>query len=307
MRLLLNRMNKNIVSFAGESSFTKEIKALIQTLAGNSSSVLLIGERGTGKRLIAMHIHYSAAKSFGYFFEVNCKSFNQNQILAAFEDVSKLMTYNQKITVFVNFLDLMPINEQKVFLQLIKNSLSKGINLRLISSVESSLEEKVHSGNFLSDLYYRLNAVVLNILPLRQRKEDIVPIAQNYLNDFSKKSGYEFTQFTDEAMSAMLNNFWVGNADELINSVQRAFIVGKPPLIRAEDLGLKSENKSLNAFEISGALEDKSLKSAVDTFKKEYVTRILEENGWNQTKTAGVLGIQRTYVIKLMNELNIRK
>lgn len=300
-------MNKNIVPFVGESPFAKEIKALIQTLSTNNSSVLLIGERGTGKRLIAQHIHYSIAKSFGYFFEVNCKSFNQNQILEAFETVNKLIAYEQRITLFVCFVDELPVVLQGTFLQLIKNAASKGLNLKIISTVESSLEEKVNEGKFLSDLYYRLNAIVLNILPLRQRKEDIIPMAEAYLNSFSKKSGYKFTSFSDSAKEAMLKHFWTGNADELINSVQRAFIVGQVPLILAQDLGLESDDCVESSSAIETNLEDKSLKTAVDLFKKEYVTKILEENGWNQTKTASVLGIQRTYVIRLMNELNIRK
>lgn len=300
-------MNKNIVPFAGASAFTKEMTALIQTLSKNNSSVLLIGERGSGKRLIAQHIHYSIAKSFGYFFEVNCKSFNQNQILDAFETVNKLITYEQRITLFVSFVDELNAALQNAFLELIKKTSSKGLDIKIICSVESSLEERVNEGKFLSDLYYRLNAIVLNVLPLRQRKEDILPIAESYLKVFSKKSGYKFTNFSNTAKSAMLKHFWVGNADELINSVQRAFIVGEVPVIKAIDLGLENENPVENSSPIETDLQDKSLKTAIDMFKKEYVTKILEENGWNQTKTAKILGIQRTYVIRLMNELDIRK
>ena len=300
-------MNKNIVPFAGASAFTKEMTALIQTLSKNNSSVLLIGERGSGKRLIAQHIHYSIAKSFGYFFEVNCKSFNQNQILDAFETVNKLITYEQRITLFVSFVDELNAAVQNAFLDLIKKTSSKGLDIKIICSVESSLEERVNEGKFLSDLYYRLNAIVLNVLPLRQRKEDILPIAESYLKVFSKKSGYKFTNFSNTAKSAMLKHFWVGNADELINSVQRAFIVGEVPVIKAIDLGLENENPVENSSPIETDLQDKSLKTAIDMFKKEYVTKILEENGWNQTKTAKILGIQRTYVIRLMNELDIRK
>lgn len=300
-------MNKKINPFVGESSFTKEITALIQTLSTNNSSVLLIGERGSGKRLIAQHIHFSIAKSFGYFFEVNCKSFNQSQILESFDTVNKIIAYKQRITLFVSFVDELPLMLQKNFLDLIKVSGQKGMDLKIICSVESSLEEKVNSGKFLADLYYRLNAIVLNILPLRQRKEDIIPLAESYLKTFANKSGYKFTSFSDTAKEAMLKHFWIGNADELINSVQRAFIVGQEPVIKAIDLGLENEDSVENSSPIETELEDKSLKSAVDLFKKEYVTKILEENGWNQTKTAQILGIQRTYVIRLMNELNIRK
>ena len=143
------------------------------------------------------------------------------------------------------------------------------------------------------------------MLPLNQRREDIIPIAEEYLQSFARKSGMKFTGFTEECKHRMLNNKWVGNIDQLINGIQRAFIVGKPPLIKTTDLGISQIESFFVAFE--DILENKSLKVAIDTFKKEYVTRILEENDWNQTKAAKELEIQRTYVIRLMNELDIRK
>jgi Nif-specific regulatory protein len=92
----------------------------------------------------------------------------------------------------------------------------------------------------------------------------------------------------------------------LINSVQRAFIVGNKSYISKQDLGLDSLSSSELIEDFNLNVQDKSLKNAIDTFKREYITKILEENGWNQTKTAKVLGIQRTYVVRLINELNIR-
>lgn len=299
-------MNKSITPFVGESSFTREIKKLIQTISQNNASVLLIGERGTGKRLIAQHIHYSIAKSFGYFFEINCKSFNQEQILVAFETVNKLITYDQRITLFVSNVDDLNINLQNTFLEFIEKTTQKGLNLKIICSTEINLEDKVSNNQFLSSLYYKINAVSLNILPLRLRKEDIIPIAENYLLSFSKKSGLNFNSFSENAKSNMINHFWIGNADELINAVQRAFIVGKEPVINSTDLGFTDKNTTKQEL-INQTDDDKTLKTAVDLFKKEYVTKVLEENGWNQTRAAKVLGIQRTYVIKLINELQIRK
>lgn len=298
-------MNKNISAFVGESSFTKEIKQLIQTLSENNASVLLIGERGTGKRFIAQHIHYSIAKSFGYFFEINCKSYTKDQILVAFETVNKLIAFDQRITLFVSNVDEMPFDLQKSFLDLINETSKKGLNLKIICSVENPIEDKIEKGTFSSNLFYKINAVTLNVLPLRQRKEDIIPIAENYLSNFAKKSGMRFEKFSENAKSAMLNSFWVGNADELINSVQRAFIVGNPPVISETDLGFSNSSNVQNV--INDDSDDKTLKTAVDLFKKEYITKVLEENGWNQTKTAKILGIQRTYVIRLINELQIRK
>ena len=301
-------MEKKVTPFAGQSSFAKEISSLVQTLSGNNASVLLIGERGVGKRLIAQHIHFSAAGNLGYFFEINCRSFTEAQILGAFDTVSRLISYEQKITLFVCFADKLNIALQKAFIELIKKVAEKNLNFRIISSVEKPLDDAVAAGTFLSDLYCRLNSVVLNILPLRQRKEDILPIAQSYLESFSKKSGLKFTSFSEGAQNALVSHFWQGNADELINAVQRAFIVGEPPLISESDLGLNVASASMVVSETVESIgEDKSLKTAIDSFKKEYLTKILEENDWNQTKTAAILGIQRTYVIRLMNELHIRR
>lgn len=299
------KMNKNLTPFVGESDFANRTRDLIENLSKDNASVLLIGERGTGKRLISQHIHYAAAKNFGYFFEINCKSFEKRQILQAFSTVENLIDLNQKVTLFLCFVDELSDELQRLFLNFFCKIANKRLNVKIICSVENSLEEKVANGSFISDLYYRLNSVVLNILPLRQRKEDILPIAQNYVKIFSKKSGYKFEDFSQEAKKIMLNKLWRGNADELINAVQRAFIVGKPPVIKSADLGI--ENFNCFSEDISGNEDDKTLKKSVETFKKAYIAKILEENGWNQTKAAKTLGIQRTYVIKLINELDIRK
>ncbi|MCR4948851.1 MAG: sigma 54-interacting transcriptional regulator [Treponema sp.] len=299
-------MEKNLTPFAGQSSFAKEINTLVQTLSKNNASVMLVGERGTGKRLTAQHIHFSAAGNLGYFFEVNCRSFSEAQIIEAFETVSKLIAYDQKITLFVCYADKLSLKMQNAFLEFMKKNSEKGLNFKVITSVEVPLEEQVKEGAFLSDLFCRLNSVVLNFLPLRQRAEDIMPIAESYLAKFAKKSGLAFNAFSDGAKKAMLGNFWQGNADELINAVQRAFIVGEPPVISESDLGFAGESTTiLETIEKVG--DDRTLKTAVDSFKREYLIKTLEENGWNQTKTAAVLGIQRTYVIRLMNELNIRR
>ena len=297
-------MEKKVTPFAGQSSFAKEISTLVQTLSGNNASVLLIGEKGTGRRLIAQHIH---SHRDGYFFEINCRSFTEEQVIDSFETVSRMISYGQRITLFISFTDALTKTMQTAFLEMIKKTAEKNLSLKIICAAERPLESLVSSGSFLSELYARLNTVVLNVPPLRQRKDDIIPIAQAYLLRFSKKSGLGFTQFSEGAKTAMLNSFWQGNADELINAVQRAFIVGEPPVINESDLGFMLGTPAVGeTVEAVGQNDgDKTLKTAVDTFKREYIIRILSENGWNQTKAAAVLGIQRTYVIRLMNELHI--
>jgi len=283
----------------GVSSHIKEIELLSKTVSTNNASVLLAGERGTGKRLIARTIHQLAAGNFTTFFEINCKSFPPEEIKRVLGELKHFIGFDQRITVYVSFINELSMELQQYFLETIKSAKTSNINLKIISSLEENLDELVVTGKFNSELYYQLTAVVINVLPLRQRKEDIIPIAEYYLKSFNQKSGYAFTGFTDTAKVDLENNFWRGNADELINSIQRGFIVGNPPFINSEDLGI--------GVAAASDTETKTLKEAVDAFKKDYVTKVLQENGWNQTKTARILGIQRTYVIRLINELQIRK
>ena len=157
----------------------------------------------------------------------------------------------------------------------------------------------------MQDLYQLMSTVPVNMIPLRQRKDDIISIANYYFAKLSTVSGVGFKGFSEDALEVMKNYFWPGNIAELKNAVERAFIMGEPPFIKTTDLALKTGNEGV--LEAGLTAEDKTLKTAVNAFKKAYVTKILEENNWNQTKTAKILGIQRTYVIRLIDELQIRK
>jgi len=326
----------------GNSDFTKNISLLIKNVSENSASVLLVGERGTGKRLIAQHIHYyftlddqlqnnpsesdlTRNKKLNKkdFFEVNCKSFSSSDIQMIFDGILRFIPAGKKVTLFMNYVDELSLELQNNLLNLIKKTKETGIVLKVICSSEKNLEELIASEKeaeytsaftstgFSSDLFYHINTVVLNTLPLRLRKDDILSISDYYREMFRKQSGFNFVEFSEEAKIALLNQFWKGNIDELINSIQRAFIVGKEPVIKSADLGLMTENLTNVQDDVStyvnASASDRTMKTAIDNFKRDYLTKILEENNWNQTKSAKILGIQRTYVIKLINELDIRK
>lgn len=309
----MNNFGGKITPLIGDSDFTHNICNLISTISKNFASVLLIGERGSGKRLIAQHIHNAFAldsqiNSFNKkdFYEINCKSFSESDIRLVFGGISRFVPEGKKVTLFVNFVNELSAQLQVDFYNTIIKARENGVNLKIICSSEINFEEDVLSGKFSTDLYYLINSVVLNTQPLRLRKDDILPIAEYYRELFKKQSGLDFIQFSDMAKEELTLQYWKGNIDELINSIQRAFLVGNEKIIKTEDLGLVSST-SVNADVTGYGLEDKSLKNAINSFKKDYVTKVLEENDWNQTKTARILGIQRTYVIKLINELGIKK
>ena len=303
----VNYSKKQVVPFLGQSDYAKEICKLVDTIANNKSNVLLFGERGTGKLLFAENVHSKCSGNIKNFFILNCRLDDEvfktkvenlkSELLNPCEDYK---------SIFFENIDKLNLELQSFVLSFL-HEIGKSKNpIKVFCSTESFLENQVQSGMFNKDLYYCISSIILNFLPLRSRKEDIMIIANFYKNYFEKKSGIKFDNFSDVVIEAIENAFWSGNVDELINSVQRAFIVGNKSYISKQDLGLDSLSSSELIEDFNLNVQDKSLKNAIDTFKKEYITKILEENGWNQTKTAKVLGIQRTYVVRLINELNIR-
>ena len=138
-----------------------------------------------------------------------------------------------------------------------------------------------------------------------------MPIAEFYRQTFAKQSGINLQNFSDKAKDALESQFWKGNVDELINSIQKAFMVSDNQIITVNALGINAKATEV-PVDVSDMKDNENgnfmtLKDAVDEFKKAYLIKVLEANGWNQTKTARILGIQRTYVIKLINELEIKR
>lgn len=293
-----------IPDFVGVSNFSKNLNGILKSVSSSTASVLLEGERGTGKRLYAQKIHCEQSLGLKFFYEINCRILSDVDIHYLLEKVISTDFINNRCTVFVNNIEYMSFKMQEEFLNFFHALHKKHENSKVITASSVVLDELTKRGKFNKDLFFQLSVVKLNFLPLRQRKEDIIPIANYYFQRFKKDSGFNFSGFTETAIIKLNGNVWNGNCDELINCIQRGFIVGKNSEISEVDLAIGEHSDE--EFSYDGNQEDKSLKTAMDNFKKIYVTKILEETGWNQTKAAKILGIQRTYVIKLINELGIR-
>ena len=294
----------SVNSLAGESQFVAELKKISMVLCKNNASVLLKGEKGTGKRQFALLVHLQGKNNPEDFFEHNCRVYSEHETERFFDLVSQLPSFDfLGKTIFISNVDNLSAVLQEKLLVLLRTTREEQKNLRFIFSTEVNIEDKIEQGVFSNDLYCLMSSVPVNMIPLRQRKDDILPIANYYFAKLTTVSGVGFKGFSEEALEVMKNYFWPGNIAELKNAVERAFIVGEPPYIKTSDMALGSEG-GLPSVETG---EDKTLKTAVNAFKKAYVTKILEENNWNQTKAAKVLGIQRTYVIRLIDELQIRK
>lgn len=293
-----------VESLAGESQFVNELKKISAVLCKNNACLLLKGERGTGKRLFALLVHLQGKNNPEDFFEHNCRVYSQEESFRFFELVSQLPSFDfLGKTIFISHVDNMSAELQEKLVDLLNTIRENKKNIRFVFSTEVNIEDKIEQGLFSQSLYHLISSVPVNMLPLRQRKDDIIPIANYYFAKLSAVCGAGFQGFSEETQEVMKNYFWPGNIAELKNAVERAFIVGQPPYIKTSDMAIGSET-SVPSVAMG---EDKSLKTAVNAFKKSYITKILEENNWNQTKTAKILGIQRTYVIRLIDELQIRK
>ena len=154
---------------------------------------------------------------------------------------------------------------------------------------------------FRTDLYYRLNVVPITIPSLRERTEDIPVLAEHFLERFSREIKKPMRGFSDEAISVLLSHQWPGNVRELENAVERAVVIAQSDLVEADDLVLTSSQRGEHEY------EGRTLKGAVNLFRKHYILSALERHEWNQTRTARSLGLQRTHLSKLIKELGILK
>ena len=307
-------------SFVAKSPAVLDLLRVIEEVADTGMTVLITGESGAGKELLAEQLHIKSSRRDKPFVRVNCAALPPD----LFE--SGLFEKSSGGTIFFDEIGCLPPDLQAKLLGVLQahriaevgSDEAAPADARFVAATRCNLERMVGDGLFRSDLYYRLNVVPLNVPPLRERKDDIEPLASFFLEEFSRETKKNFRGFSETALRVMRDCYWPGNVRELRNSVERACMLGKPPVIQADDLRISivssssgfdgafadGEFSSLAAELACG--DDKTLRTAVSRFKAAYIKRILDETSWNQTKAGRILGIQRTYVSRLLNELNIR-
>jgi Nif-specific regulatory protein len=292
---------------------------IVDRVAKTDSSVLILGESGVGKELFAEQIHLRSPRSREPFIRVNCAALPEGlleselfgHVKGAFTSaVSSRRGRFEAANGGTIFLDeigdlslplqakLLRVIQEKTF-EKVGSDTSITVNVRILAATNKDIEAQVERGEFRSDLYYRLNVLPLYIPPLRQRPEDIPELAAFFLEKFMGDTKKQFEGFSDGAMEAMLSYSWPGNIRELENCIERACVIGKNKLIRREDLFAEPASAAAG----QGGIRE--LKTALNTFKKYFIKKVLEENNWNQTGTARALDIQRTYLSRLIKELGI--
>lgn len=263
----------------------REKMEMLRQIAGTASTVLLVGEQGTGKNIIAQKIHQMSENAELPFVRVNCV-----------RPMSTLPAVKSG-TLFLNEISLLSADMQAETLSLILNQK----DVRIIASTQRDLGQLSGSGHFMRELYFRIAVLPVSIPPLRWRVEDIAPLAHYFCARYALAVKKRIRGFTRRAMDALRGWFWPGNVRELKNCVERACMHAAET--RIDEAGLFIRTDFCYTNKEKGYEWD--LKTAIDAFKASFLARALEAYHGNQTKAARALGIQRTYLSKLIRELQI--
>jgi len=315
--------NKGYHTLVAKSPKILEKLEIVQKVAQTDSSVLILGESGVGKELFAERIHFLSARSAAPFVRVNCAALPEGILESelfghvkgaftnAFQNRQGRFELANGGTMFLDEIGDMPLSLQSKILRVLQQKTfekvgadtSITVDVRILAATNRDIESMVEKGEFRSDLYYRINVLPIYIPPLRQRPEDIPELADFFLKKYQAETKKQFTGFSAEAMEYMLSYSWPGNVRELENSIERACVIGKEgDPIKKEYLFLRIAPEPAEP-EGEGC---RDLKNAVNSFKVQFIEKVLEENDWNQTEAAKELNIQRTYLSRLIKELSIK-
>ena len=307
---------ENIIA---KSPKMQRVIEVIKVVGKSNATVLITGDTGTGKELVARAIHSQSHRQGKPFVAVSCAALPESLLeseLFGHEKGSFTGAYTQKKGKFevanrgTLFLDeigemsaniqvhLLRVLEEKEFTRVGGNELVK-VDVRVISATNRDVKQAVANGQFREDLYYRLNVVNIELPPLRQRREDIPLLAQHFLKKFAVENQKEITDFSPEATDFLLKYEWPGNVRELENAIERAVILAKNSCIEVADLSQQ------NLVPTHSTSPGTNLKQV----EKTHIQDVLTETGGNYTKAARVLGISRMTLYNKIRAygLNVKK
>ena len=297
----------------GESVPMKALRQQMTLMAGTNGRVLIYGESGTGKELAAHAIHALSPRAAEPFVEVNCAAIPEELIESEMFGRARERTGKfQKAdggTLFLDEVADMSLRTQAKVLRAIEEQRfepvgaaeSAQVDVRVIASTNRKLEEEIERGNFREDLFYRLNVIPFFVPPLRDRREDIPLLADHFLAEFTTAYGRKPKELTPEAYHVLSEYHWPGNVRELKNLIERIVILNPQVRVDARHIPLnaarKQADRSLDRFG--------SLQEVREAAEREYILKKLEETSGNITRTAELLGLERSNLYRKMKTLGI--
>lgn len=311
------------VQLTGRSPAIKKLKEDIKKAGPTNSSVLIQGEEGTGKELVARLIHLASSRKDKRFIQLNFAAIPDELIEAelfgyvganianAEKDKKGKLLLAERGTLFLDEIGDMSLRIQDKLLQVIKekkfeplgSSNSIPVNIRIISSTNTNIKERVSQGQFREDLFLKLNVIPMFIPPLRERREDIPLLIDYFLEYFSIQDGKKKKTMNEEAMEDFLNYTWPRNVNEMINVIERFVIMVPDEEIKASHLSLLVEPREFPS--LPGMERKQPLRQARQQFEKEYIHKALIKNRWDITKTSSALKISTSQLRKKIKDLNI--
>ena len=320
----------------GNSPKIRKVVEMIAKVAPTDATVLLNGESGTGKELVARAVHANSKRSHKVFFALDCGTLSGNLLeselfghakgafTGAHRDKEGIFQRAQGGTVFLDEIGnidlevqgkLLRFLESREFLPLGARGTPRKVDIRLILATNQNLEGMVAAGRFREDFYYRIYVYPILLPPLRARREDILPIAFHFMEQFSKRMGKSIQGFEPEA-AQRLNAFdWPGNVRQLRNIVERAVIQCDGPRIGVRELTLDGATGELESLLSQVPCSNDELKQikqeirrrAVAQIEKKFLLHALVENQWNVTRAAKKVGLQRTNFQNMMRKHGIQR
>jgi two-component system response regulator HydG len=313
----------------GKSQGFKKALELAKRVSGSQANVLISGESGSGKEVIARAVHELGDKKDGPFIAINCSAIPENLLeseLFGHAKGSFTGAHDKKIGLFEEankgtlFLDeigdlslplqaklLRVLQERKV--KRIGENQYRDITARIICATHKDLRKEVAEGRFREDLYFRLNVIPIYMPPLRERKDDILPLSEYFLKKFAVMNNAPVKGFSKEAIQKLEGYYWKGNVRELENAIERAVVLSNSEFIQAEDFPIEDSYPPISVSEKSpqqtGLSFEEEKPVTLDELCKKYIQFIFDKNDGAKEQTAKDLGIDRKTLYRKLKEMNL--
>lgn len=312
------------VSLVGESPAIAALRDTVRRLASTDLPVLVLGESGTGKEVVAQSLHYGGSRSGSPFVPVNCAALADTLLESelfghergAFTDARERRSGKFEVadggTLFLDEIGDMSQNGQAKLLRVLEQKVITRvggsqpipIDVRIVAATNTNLSEAVRAKRFREDLYYRLSVVTLELPPLRDRPEDILPLAEFFLKRFSAQARRANLQLSAEARRRLQSHMWPGNIRELKNLMERIAFLSPGDRVESEDLAFILNPDANNPRSLSLEL---GLDDATREFQRDFIRRSIRHVGENMTMAAELLGLHRSNLYRKMKQLDMKE
>ncbi|MDP1991585.1 MAG: sigma-54 dependent transcriptional regulator [Syntrophales bacterium] len=316
--LLLKQKVSHEYELTGQSGPIQDLKEMIGIVAPTNAWILIMGENGTGKELVARSIHRQSRRAQKSFIEVNCAAIPEDLIESelfghekgAFTGATAMKRGKFDLanegTIFLDEVADMSLKAQAKVLRILQEKKFERVggnkliptDVRVLAATNKDLEKEMEEGRFRQDLYYRLNVIPLRIPPLRDRKEDIPLLVAQFIKDFALKEGDPEKEVTDEVLAVLMRHNWPGNVRELKNIIERLVIMTQARVISKCDLFPLFEEGKIETVRFEPEIATDSFRAAKQDFERQYIIRKLREFDGNISKTAEAIGLERSNLHK---------